>query len=194
MGQKVDKDEQWTQQDFELFGALEALDRKNYGWYNGLTDEQKRKFVPYMLLHWMSAIKGQGLLESFYVLSTDAAANRQMFNEYVGKHPELQWLMLCASSPGTGKQFHQWIPHLPPSVSKLRDKAKQKDVAEYFRKIYKGADAATINEAADVYTKHQHHKVRLAKMYPELKVDDLEVLAKVVSPEDLDDYDRRSGS
>lgn len=194
MATKKEPGEQFERQDFDLFKALEAIDRKDYGYLDGMTDEQQRKFVPYMMLHWMSTVKANSLLQRYYVISTDASANKYMFNEYVSKHPKLQWMMLCAASPGMGKQFHQWIPHLSTGVSNLKEKAKAKDVAEYFKKIYPGTSGGAITEAAEEWTTVQHHRHRLAKMYPELKISDIETLSAIVSSSDLDEYDRKSGN
>lgn len=190
---KTPQDERYTDQDFDLFGALQALDNKDYGFYGRLTEEQQRKFIPYMLLHWMSAIKSGGILGSYYVLSTDQNANKHMFSEYVAKHPELQWMMLCSASPGTGKQFHQWIPHLSVGVTTLRDSAKIKDIEDYFSKIYKGASKDDIKVAATEFTEAHNHKWRLAKLWPELKRGDIEALANIVTPQDLAEWERLSG-
>ncbi len=84
-------DEKLEQQDFDLFKALDAIDAKNYSWFSKLTEEQKKKFVPYMITHWMSAIKAKGMLGAYYVMSTDANANKYLFNEVIQGHPQLQW-------------------------------------------------------------------------------------------------------
>ena len=110
-------DEKFEAQDFNLFDSLTAMDKKDYGYYDRLTEEQQKKFVPYMMTHWMSAIKGSGDVQGYYLRSVDYHANKYLFNEHVQKHPKLQWYMLCASSPGLGKQFHQWIPHLGSKVT-----------------------------------------------------------------------------
>lgn len=188
------KDEKFEKQDFDLFQAIEAIDRKDYNYYKNLTEEQQRKFVPYMMLHWISAVKGNSTLSSYYVISTDTNANKLMFNEKIHPHPELQWLMLCASSPGVGKQFHQYIPHLSDKIGTLRDKAKTKDVTEYFEKIYKGADKTTISECAVEFVSQQNHKHRIATLMPDMKLADIEVLSTILSMEDLDEYDRQSGN
>ena len=112
MATKTPVDEKFENVDFDLFEALSSMDKKDYGYYDRLTEEQQKKFVHYMMMHWMSAIKSSGELGAYYLMNTDYTANKYFFNEYVQKHPKLQWLMLCASSPGMGKQFHQWIPHL----------------------------------------------------------------------------------
>ena len=112
-------DEKLDNQDFNLFEALKALDRKDYDYYDKLTPAQQKKFVPYMMLLWMSAIKGNEGISRYYIMATNEYANKHYFNEYVQKHAKLQWLMLCAASPGLGGHLHQWIPSIKDKVSKL---------------------------------------------------------------------------
>ena len=123
-------DEKFEKQDFDLFEALAALDKKDYGYIDKLTEEQQKKFVPYMMTHWMSAIKGANDIQGYYLMSTEYHANKYLFNEVVQKHPKLQWQMLCASSPGLGKQFHQWIPHLSSKIAQLKETPKTKEINE----------------------------------------------------------------
>lgn len=191
---KPAQDERLDKQDFDLFRAIEAIDRKEYGWFDTLSEEQQRKFVPYMMLHWISSIRANNMIGKYYIMSTDVHANKHMFNEFVNKHPKLQWLMLCASSPGMGKQFHQWIPHLNSKLGTLRDAAKVKDVQEYFQKIYQGADSDVIKECATTYTQQQNHKYRLANILPDMKLDDIEILSTMITEGDLDEYDRQIGN
>ena len=190
----VPQDEKLESQDFDLFKALDAIDRKDYGWWDTLTEDQQRKFVPYMMLHWTSDVKASGMLGAYYVMSTDANANKHMFNENVQRHPKLQWLMLCAASPGMGKQFHQWIPHLNPKLGEFKTEANKKEVKEYFTKVFTGASTDDIDDAASQYVTEQRHKVRLARMFPEMKIMDIEELAKHVTQQDIDDYERECGN
>lgn len=190
----LDPEEKIEKQDFDLFKAIEAIDRKDYNWFNELSDEQKKKFVPYMLLRWVSAVKATSSVSGYYLMSTDFNANKYMFNERVGQHPELQWLMLCASSPGIGKQFHQWIPQLNEKIASLKERAKTRDIQEYFEKIYKGADQNIIKEYAVEFTGLQNKKCRLAELYPQMKLCDIEFLANIVTNDDLDDYDKEAGN
>lgn len=188
------QDEKLEQQDFDLFKALDAIDSKNYDWYSKLTEEQKRKFVPYMMVHWTSAIKARGMLGAYYVMSVDANANKYLFNEVIQGHPQLQWLMLCAASPGLGKQFHQWIPHLSDKMSQLKERADAKSVKEYYAKIYPSASKDDIAEAADSYVTAQRHKFRLARLYPEMKLDEIELLSTLITEEQIDQYEKESGN
>ena len=190
----VPKDEKLEGQEFDLFGAITALDKKDYGYYSRLTEEQKKKFIPYMMTHWMSSIekapKDQVLLQTY---TTNEFANKHLFNEYVQRHPELQWMMLCAASLGEGVKKHKWIPQLPKDVYTLKKRATAKDYKEYFTKVYPSASTKEVTEIAEAYTLNQQHLYRLSQLYPSMKREDLESLATMVSPEDIDQYERDSG-
>lgn len=191
---KTPTDEKFEKQDFDLFEAIAAIDNKDYGYYDRLTDEQKKKFVPYMLLMWISAVKGSVDLQNYYLQSTDYHANKHMFNENVTKHPKLQWLMLCASSPGLGKQFHQWIPHIPTGVSKLKTLPKSKDIKDFYKKIYPKTDDDTLGELSELFVSKQKRKMYLAEKFPNLKIDEIEVLNELVTDEEIRIYEEQSGN
>ena len=159
----VPADEKFDNIEFDLFEAITALDKKDYGYYDRLTVEQKKKFTPYMMTHWMSAVKDNGGVQGYYVMNTEYTANKYLFNENVQKHPKLQWLMLCAASPGIGKQFHQWIPHIKDKVSKLKEPAKVKDIKEYYAKIYPKTDDATLQEFSEAFVQDHKRKVHLSE-------------------------------
>lgn len=190
----VAKDEKFENQDFNLFEALAALDKKDYGYYDRLTPEQQKKFVPFMMLHWMSAIQSNKGLAGYYVMSTAEYANKYMFNEYVSKHPKLQWLMLCSASPGLGKQFHKWIPHIKERVSKLKEPAKQKDIAEYFKKIYPKAASDDISALSEVFVETHKRKMYLAERFPNMKFEDIELLGEIITDEDIRGYEESLGN
>jgi hypothetical protein len=189
---KTPVEEKFEKQDFDLFDALIALDKKDYSYIDRLTEEQQRKFVPYMMTHWMSQIKANSGLQAYYVRSVDYHANIHLFNENVQKHPKLQWLMLCASSPGLGKQFHQWIPHLSTKVSQLKETPKEKDVKDYFGKVYPKTDDGSLQEISKEFVNEHKKKTYLAKQYPDLKYTDIELLSSLVTEEDIrrDEEDR----
>lgn len=188
------KDEKFENIDINLFDVLNALDKKDYGYYDRLTDEQKKKFVPFMMTHWMSAIKANEGLARYYVMSTNEYANKYLFAEFVQKHPKLQWMMLCSASPGLGKQFHQWIPHIRDRVIKYKEAATLKEIKEYYTKIYPKADAESITEVSKAYVAEQKRKMYLGQIYPHMKVSDLEVLNQIVTDEEINQYERDRGN
>mgnify|MGYP003352061079 CR=1 FL=1 len=114
------KEEKFDKVEVDLFEILAALDRKDYGYYDSLTDEQKKKIVPFMLTHWMSAIKGNEGLSRYYVMSVNEYANKHLFAEYVQKHPKLQWLLLTTVSPAMGKHRHEWIAYNGKTIKNKR--------------------------------------------------------------------------
>jgi hypothetical protein len=190
----LSKDEKFEKIDFDLFEALAAIDRKDYSYYDRLTEEQKKKFVPFMLIHWVSAIKGNSELQSYYLQSTEYHANKYLFNENVQKNPKLQWLMLCAASPGLGKQFHQWIPHIKDRVTKLKEKPKHKEIKDYFKKIYPKSNDSDLNTITDVFIDSHRKKMYIANRFPELKFDEIELLSELVTDKDIEDYEKELGN
>jgi hypothetical protein len=197
---KLAADEKLERQDFDMFKAIDAIDAKDYSYFQSLTEEQQRKFSSFMMIQWVSSIKARGVLPAYYVMSVDANANKHLFNERVQAHPELQWLMLCAASPGMGKQFHQWIPNLKDRIEKIAATNKpqtpmsKKEVAAYFERVYPGESAESINTVSEYYVADRDHKVRLAKLFPAMKVEDVEMLSKIVTSKDLEEYEKESGN
>ena len=194
MATKTPIEEKFEKQDFDLFEALSAMDKKDYGYYDRLTEEQQKKFVPYMMTHWMSQVKATGGVQEYYLRSVDYHANQHLFNENVQKHPKLQWYMLCASSPGLGKQFHQWVPHLSSKVSSFKEVVKEKEIRDYFTKIYPKASGANLYAISEAFVSEHNKKVYLSQQYPELKHSDLEVLSQLVTDEDIRKYEEARGN
>jgi hypothetical protein len=190
---KTNSEDKFEQTEFDLFVALEQIDRKNYNWFSNLTEEQRKKFVPYMVLHWNSSVKANSEVSSYYVMSTDICANKYIFNDTIQNHPELQWLMFCASSPGIGKQFHAWIPHLSSKTGELRETVKKKDISDYLTKIFKNDSADEIDATATYMTELLNHRVKLASFHPELKLDDIAVLSNLVDNTDVQAYEKECG-
>lgn len=191
---KTPTEEKFEKQDFELFPALAALDNKDYDYLERMTEDQKKKFVPYMMTHWMSSISASADVQGYYVMSVNHHANTNMFNEYVQKHPDLQWKMLCASSAGIGKFRHNWIPHLSSKVSQLKESPKKDDVYDYYKKIYPKASDSDLKTISEVFVTDHKKKVYLAKTYPNLKQSDIELLAQLVTDEDIAQYERDKGN
>ena len=198
---KVPQEEKFQNQDFDLFAALNAIDKKDYSWFDNLTQEQQRKFIPYMLIHWASAVNDTSEVQQYFVRSIDYHANKYLFNEVIQKHFKLQWLMLCAAAPGIEKSkkyknfgYHQWIPHIRENISKLKEPAKLKEIVEYFTKIYSKADTNSIKEISEEFVKQQKKKMYIANLYPNLKFQDIELLSDLVTDEQIVEYERELGN
>ena len=86
---------------------MAQFDKKNRDFYDSLTDEEKKKFSPYLMIRWGSSVQGSRELQEYYVMSTNQRLNKHYFS--VNRHPKLQWLMATAVSPDMGTHRHQWI-------------------------------------------------------------------------------------
>lgn len=189
---KTPTDEKFTKVDFNLFEALEAIDKKDYGYYDRLTLEQRKKFSAYMMLIWTSSVSGANQKQQ--LKSVANIVNPHFFDENITKNPKLQWLLLCASSLGKGKQYHQWVPHLENKVVKLQEKASLTDVKKYFTKIHPSVDEELIDEISKLYVEQQHRKTYFAEKFPNLKFDEIDLLNVLVTDEEIKKYERDYGN
>ena len=90
-----------------IANEMMCFDHKDRAFYDGLTDEEKKKFSNYLMIRWGSAVQGSSELQEFYLISTNERLNKQFFD--INRHPKLQWLCATAVSPGMGTYRHQWI-------------------------------------------------------------------------------------
>jgi hypothetical protein len=186
--------EKFSNVDIDLFEVLAAIDKKDYGYYARLTPEQQKKVALVVLVQWAATIKGSAELQGYYLRSVDFYANKYLFNENVMKHPELVWMMLCASSPGMGKQFHQWIPNISKNVALLIEPANLADAKKYFAKIYPKASTTDVAEVSKEFVIEQKRKCYLASIYPQMKHSDVETLSHLVSDAEIAQYEKDRGN
>lgn len=91
-----------------IHNEMAQLDQKNRGFYDELTDEERKKFSSFLMLRWGSAVDNSNIdLLKYYIISTNQQANKHFFS--LGKHPKLQWLLSTTISPDMGKFKHEWI-------------------------------------------------------------------------------------
>ena len=198
MAAKKPKENILEKNDINLFEVIEAIDNKDYGYYDTLTEEQQEKFVPFMLIQWISGLQGNRDMQMYYLQSVNYHANMYFLDYMIASkshnHAKLQWLMLCASSPGMGKVFHKWVPKISEKVTLLKENAKLSDIKEYYQKIYPKASSQDIAEVAEVFVTEHKKKVVLAKKFPTLKLDEIELLSTIVTNDEINQYERDSGN
>ena len=191
---KTATDEKFEKVDFDLFEALAAIDRKDYGYYDRLTEEQKKKFNPFMLIKWFSYAKGNTDIQLYHTSLANKRANTHMFHEKIQDHPKLQWLMLCSAGLGGGKIFRQWLTQISERITLLKDKASKDDLQKFYSKIYPHVDAETIDEISQLYVDQQRKKMYLAEQYPMLKIEDIQVLNMLVSDAEIEEHKKNCGN
>jgi hypothetical protein len=139
---------------------MQQFDRKNRAFYDQLSDEERKKFSPFLMIRWGSAVEGSRELQEFYVIATNERLNKHFFNISAAKHKKLQWLLATTVSPGLGTQRHNWIaskkkdatltgkrkqlaeiyPHLKDDeINLLAGITSQKEINEYLKKFGEGS-------------------------------------------------------
>ena len=129
---------------------MSCFDRKDRKFYDSLTDEERKKFSPFLMIRYGSSVSGGRDLQEFYLIATNERLNKHFFALH--KHPQLQWLMATSVSPGMGTFRHNWI-------------------------------APKKKEASTSGIKKQ-----LAELFPNMKADEIELLASITSKKELDQY------
>ena len=89
---------------------MRAFDRKDRGFYDSLSEEEQRKFAPFLMIRWGSAVEASREMEEYYVIATNERLNRNFFSINTARHKKMQWLMATSVSPNLGAHRHPWIP------------------------------------------------------------------------------------
>lgn len=126
-----------------LKDVMAALDKKDRGFYNRLSAEQKKAFSAWMMMRYASSVQGRN--SAHYLFMINELVNKDFST--VSKHPELQWLLLSAC--GTGKvEFHPYIK--PPNARKKKDK-----VSEFLNSVYPHAKSDEIDLLVELNSKDE---------------------------------------
>jgi hypothetical protein len=93
---------------FPLFEALKALDSRDKDYWSRLGEEQKKKFSPYLLLRWASAVERQRPeIEEWYVDETNRSVNINFWS--LTRHPKLLWMLFSQVGTGIRGVRHEYI-------------------------------------------------------------------------------------
>lgn len=131
-----------------LAQVLGALDRRDKKYYDRLSDEDKKAFVPYIMLRYASNVEGDQFFTEHYVTTTNELVNVNYWQ--LSKHPKLQWLlfsMVGAYEP----QRHPWLK----SNSK---RAKKSELQTALQTLYPAAKLEELELLESTLTKEQAKK------------------------------------
>ncbi len=133
-----------TAQKLSLDTVLQAIDRKDLGFYDRLTDDEKKSYSPFILMRYMSSLGPQSDLAAYAVLATNDIVNNGFFS--LGKHPELQHKLMCLT--GTGKK--QYRPYIG---SKGSSKTSSKVIDEFLMGLYPNINQTELDMLKSQYNK-----------------------------------------
>ena len=144
-----------------LKDIMAALDKKDRGYYNRLSDEQKKAFVPWMMMRYASSAQGRNAAQ--YLFMINELVNKNLSD--ISKHPELQWLLMTAA--GSGKiEFHPYIK--PPNSKKKKDK-----ISEFIYKIRPGIKRDELELLLTLNTKDDLKRLAQAHGYDDNDIDNI---------------------
>jgi len=90
----------------DLMTLLEAIDKQDKTFYSNLTEEERKGFAPRVVVRWLATLAEQNPYKEYQLLAANDLVNNGLYS--LGKHPELQYLLMCVAGVGK-KQYHQWI-------------------------------------------------------------------------------------
>jgi hypothetical protein len=92
-----------------IANEMAQFDYKNRDFFDDLTEEEKKKFSPFLMIRWGAAVEGGPDMQAYYLMSCNEKLNKQFFDISTSQHKKLQWLLATTVSPGMGKQYHKWL-------------------------------------------------------------------------------------
>ena len=98
-----------TIDNLHISNEMLEFDRKSRDFFDSLSEEEQKKFSPYIMIRWGSSVGGSADMQAYYLMSTNEKLNKNFFDVSTTKHKKLQWLLATTVSPGLGKQYHSWI-------------------------------------------------------------------------------------
>ena len=107
---------------------MRAIDQRDRGWWDSLTEEEQKKVGIFVLMRYTSAVQTRNAdIEYHYLALTNELVNRHY--NILRREPQLQHKLLQCVGLGS-TQFHPWIP-----PSKQR-KSKAGKLVKWLQEIY----------------------------------------------------------
>lgn len=100
-----------------LAEVLNALDKRDLGYYSRLTEDEQKSYVPLVLMRYMSSLADQHQHTAYAVLATNDIVNIGFWT--LSKHPELQHKLLCIAGLGS-KQYRPWLAAKSKKSNKIQ--------------------------------------------------------------------------
>ena len=86
---------------------LNAVDQKNYNFYDNLTDDEKKAFSPYLLMRYTASTQGDRDIQEWFIEMTNEMVNK---NHWVlsKNHKALLWKLFAATGAGVNC-YHPYL-------------------------------------------------------------------------------------
>ena len=122
---------------------LNAVDQKNYNFYDNLTDEERKVFSPYILMRYTASTQGDREIQEWFVEMTNEMVNKHHW-DLSKNHKALLWKLFAA----TGAGVNCYHPYLAAGK-----KEKANKIEKLLCDIYPATKMAEIKMMAKMMTK-----------------------------------------
>lgn len=133
---------------------LNAVDHKNYDFYQNLTDEEKKAFSPFILMRYTSNVQGDRDIQEWFLEMTNEMVNKNHW-DLSKNHKNLLWKLFAATGAGVSC-YHPYL-------------------------------------AAGKKTKTNKFESLLAELYPARKIDEIKLLASMMTDKDKEELFDKMG-
>jgi hypothetical protein len=99
---------------------LNAVDLKNYNFYDNLTDEEKKAFSPYLLMRYISNVQGDRDTQEWFIEMTNELVNKHHWT-LSKNHKPLLWKLFA----GIGTGATAYHPYLAASKKEKANKIEK---------------------------------------------------------------------
>jgi hypothetical protein len=86
---------------------LNAVDQKNYNFYDDLTNEERKAFSPYILMRYTASVQGDRDTQEWFIEMTNEMVNKNHW-ELSKNHKALLWKLFAASGTGVNC-YHPYL-------------------------------------------------------------------------------------
>lgn len=86
---------------------LNAVDLKNYNFYDRLSDEEKKAFAPFILMRYTSNVQGDKDIQEWFLEMTNEMVNKHHWT-LSKSHKPLLWKLFAATGAGVSC-YHPYI-------------------------------------------------------------------------------------
>jgi hypothetical protein len=142
---------------------MAQFDTKNRAFFDDLSDEEKKKFSPFLMIRWGSLVDGDTDLQTYYLMSTNERLNKHFFDINTTQHKKFQWLLATTVSPGMGKMSHKWL------AAKKRESNNNKS-EKFLRNTYPELKDDEIKLLADINDKASLRQLARAHGYTDEQI------------------------
>jgi hypothetical protein len=86
---------------------LNAVDQKNYDFYDKLTDDDRKAFSPYILMRYTASVQGDRDIQEWFLEMTNEMVNKNHW-ELSKNHKALLWKLFAATGAGVNC-YHPYL-------------------------------------------------------------------------------------